>query len=75
MESCRIAARRYSRTTSFEAIQQEIATWDAGNLRKLQALVVSLRLRQDEPDFAKKMARKIDDQTPGNWVTFEPHEG
>ena len=61
----------YSRAMSFEAIQQEITTWDAGNLRKLQALVVSLRLRQDEPDFAEKMARKIDDRTPGNWVTLE----
>ena len=56
---------------SFEAIQQEITTWDVENLRKLQALVVSLRLRQDEPDFAEKMARKIDDRTPGNWVTLE----
>lgn len=66
-------ARRaaYSRAMSFEAIQQEITTWDAGSLRKLQALVVSLRLRQDEPDFAEKMARKIDDRTPGNWVTLE----
>jgi hypothetical protein len=66
-------ARRaaYSRAMSFEAIQQEIATWDAGSLRKLQALVVTLRLRQDEPDFAEKMARKIDDRTPGNWVTLE----
>ena len=59
------------RAMSFEAIQQEITTWDAGNLRKLQALVVSLRLRQDEPDFAEKMARKIDDRTPRNWVTLE----
>ena len=61
----------YPRPMSFEAIQQEITTWDAGSLRKLQALVVSLRLRQDEPDFAEKMARKIDDRTPGNWVTLE----
>jgi len=61
----------YSRAMSFEAVQQEITTWDAGNLRKLQALVVSLRLRQDEPDFAEKMAGKIDDRRPGNWVTLE----
>lgn len=56
---------------SFEAIQREITTWDAENLRKLQALVVSLRLRQDDPDFARKMARTIDDRTPGIWVTLE----
>jgi hypothetical protein len=56
---------------SFESVQQEIATWDAGSLRKLQALVVSLRIRQEEPDFAERMARKIDDNTPANWVSLE----
>lgn len=69
LEEARLAT--YSRAMSFEAIQQEITIWDAGSLRTLQALVVSLRLRQDEPDFAEKMARKIDDRTPGNWVTLE----
>ncbi len=38
---------------SFEAIHQEIATWDADDLRKLQALISSLRLRQDEPAAAE----------------------
>jgi hypothetical protein len=64
-------ARGYFPVISFEAIQQETATWDAGKLRKLQALVVLLHLRQDEPDFAEKMACKIEDRTPGNWITLE----
>lgn len=56
---------------SFEAIEQEIAKWDDARLRQLQALVIALRVRHDDPAFATKMARKIDDQTPGNWVTLE----
>lgn len=56
---------------SFEAIENEIVSWDDSKLRKLQALVITLRVRNDDPTFAEKMARKIDDQTPGNWVTLE----
>ena len=56
---------------SFEAIENEIVSWDDSKLRKLQALVVTLRVRNDDPTFAEKMARKIDDQTPGRWVTLE----
>lgn len=56
---------------SFEAIENEIVSWDDSKLRKLQALVVTLRVRNDDPSFAEKMARRIDDQTPGHWVTLE----
>jgi hypothetical protein len=56
---------------SFEAIEQEIGTWDDAQLRKLQALVVTLRLRNDDPSFAEKMAQRIDDQAPERWVTSE----
>jgi hypothetical protein len=38
---------------SFEAIEQEIVGWDDAKLRKLQALVVSLRLRHDDPGFSE----------------------
>ncbi len=56
---------------SFEAIEQEIVKWDDANLRKLQALVVALRVRSDDPAFAEKMARKIDDGNPAHWLTLE----
>ena len=56
---------------SFEAIENEIVSWDDSKLRKLQALVVTLRVRNDEPDFAEKMSRRIDDQTPEHWVTLD----
>ena len=56
---------------SFEAIEQEIVKWDDASLRKLHALVVALRVRSDDPAFAEKMARKIDDRNPEHWVTLE----
>ena len=56
---------------SFETIEHEIVSWDDTKLRKLQALVVTLRVRNDDPDFAEKMARRIDDQTPERWVTLD----
>ena len=56
---------------SFEAIEREIVTWDGGQLRKLQALVATLRARQDDPAFSEKMAKRMDDQAPGKWLTAE----
>ena len=56
---------------SFEEIENEIVSWDDTKLRKLQALVVTLRVRNDEPDFAERMARRIDDQTLERWVTLD----
>ncbi len=56
---------------SFEAIEREIVTWDDAKLRKLQALAVALRVRQDDPTFAEKMAHRINDQSPERWVTLE----
>lgn len=59
---------------SFEAIEQEISSWDLEKLRKLQALVVSLRRRLENPEFAMKMAQLIDDRDPAKWVTLEEFE-
>jgi hypothetical protein len=59
---------------SFEAIEREIVTWDDARLRKLQALVVMLRIRHDDPEFSEKMARRLDDQTPARWLTPEEFE-
>ena len=56
---------------SFEAIEREIVTWDDAKLRKLQALVVALRVHHDDPAFAEKMAHRIDDHSPERWVTPE----
>jgi hypothetical protein len=56
---------------SFEAIEQEIVSWDDAKLRKLQALVVSLRVRHDDPHFAERMAERIDDRSSDRWMTAE----
>jgi hypothetical protein len=52
---------------SFEAITM----WDAAKLRKLQALLVTLQVRQEYPSFDEKMASRIDDESPERWVTPE----
>ncbi len=56
---------------SFEAIEREIVTWDDAKLRKLQALVVALRVRQEDSAFIESMAQRIDDQSPERWITPE----
>ena len=56
---------------SFEAIEQEIVGWDDAKLRKLQALVVTLRIRHDDPTFGERMAQRIDDRSPERWLTAE----
>ena len=59
---------------SFEAIEQEISSWDSTQLRKLQALVFSLRQRREDPDFPSRMADRIDDPDPKRWVSLEEFE-
>ena len=56
---------------SIEAIQQEIATWDARKLRELEAMIVTLRHRRERPGYAEKMAQIIDDRTNIPWVSLE----
>jgi hypothetical protein len=55
---------------SFEAIQQEITTWDEARLRKLIAYAVVLQDRKSG-DFAAELARKLDDPDPARWVTLD----
>ena len=55
---------------SIEAIQQEIETWNPEQRHKLMLHLALLR-RRDDPERAAKLARLIDDKTPGNWVTGE----
>jgi hypothetical protein len=56
---------------SLEAIQREIATWDAGRLRELESLIVTLRHRRERPGHAEKMAHLIDERKTVDWVSLE----
>ena len=42
----------------------------ADERRRLAALLVSLR-HKDLADYRARMAQKIDDDSPANWVTLE----
>jgi hypothetical protein len=43
---------------------------------EIQHLKTYLAVRQDmlDPEFRKRMARKIDDKNPDNWITLEDAE-
>jgi hypothetical protein len=56
---------------SFEAVEQEIVSWDDAKLRKLQALVVVLRSRHADRNLVEKLRSRIDDQSPNRWITAE----
>lgn len=51
-------------------IKREIEKLPARERRELAAFLVTLRHGETE-DFKDRMARKIDDTEPGNWVSIE----
>ena len=55
---------------SLETIMEEARKLGEQERRRLAAFLSTLR-RDGEPSFAEEMARRIDDITPGHWVTLE----
>lgn len=55
---------------SIQEICAEVEALPADERRRLAALLVSLR-HKDWADYRARMAQKIDDDSPGNWVTLE----
>jgi hypothetical protein len=51
-------------------VQKEIESWQQEDLDRLAASLSVLRLKRD-PAHAKELARRIDDRTPGNWLTLD----
>ena len=58
---------------SFEVLQTEVRALPADARRKLMAFMVAL---QDEgrEGYAAKLAQKIDDRSPGPWLSAEECE-
>ena len=58
---------------SFDVLLNEVRVLPAAARRKLMAFMVSL---QDEAreGYAAKLAQKIDDPSPGRWLTVEECE-
>ena len=58
---------------SFEVLQTEVRALPADARRKLMAFMVAL---QDEvrEGYAAKLAQKIDDRSPGRWLSAEECE-
>ena len=55
---------------SLETIMQEARKLGQQERRRLAAFLTTLR-EPAGPSFAEEMARRIDDNTPGHWVTPE----
>ena len=59
---------------SIETLQSEVSARPAEMRRKLMAFMVALDDR-GRADYAAELARKIDDQSSGRWLTPEQCEG
>jgi hypothetical protein len=55
---------------SLETLMQEARKLGLLERRRLAAFLTTLK-EPGEPSFADEMARRIDDSTPGHWVTLE----
>lgn len=55
---------------SFDAIREEITTWDGPALRRLIAYAVILQDRKSG-NPGSDLARKLDDPDPARWVPLE----
>ncbi|MDA0768501.1 MAG: hypothetical protein O3A87_11385 [Verrucomicrobia bacterium] len=58
---------------TIQAILAEVETLPADERRRLAAFLVSLR-HKDLADYRARMAERIDDKSPENWVTLEELE-
>lgn len=58
---------------SFDTLKMEVESLPAAARRKLMAFMVALE-DQSRAGYAAKLAQKIDDQSPGRWLTPEECE-
>jgi hypothetical protein len=58
---------------SIEVLQTEVSALSTEQRRKLMAFMVVLEDRS-RVDYAKELARKIDDKSPDRWLTPEQCE-
>lgn len=55
---------------SIQEIRSEVQALSVDERRRLAAFLVSLR-HKDLADYRARMAQRIDDHSPENWVTLE----
>jgi len=58
---------------SFDTLLKEVESLGEAEQRKLLAYIVTLEDRR-QAEYAERLARKIDDATPGRWLTPEQSE-
>ena len=57
---------------SLEAVQNEIIAWPQETVRRLQGYLVALNHQRE--GRLQRFADKLDDATPGRWVSLEEAE-
>ena len=58
---------------SLDALMKEAVTLDESERRRLMACLIALGDRE-RADYREKLARKIDDTSPGRWLSAEEIE-
>ena len=58
---------------SIEVIKGELRALPTGERRKLMAFLVAIE-DEEQLDYAKKLAHRIDDKSPGHWLSAEECE-
>jgi hypothetical protein len=58
---------------SIDAIKQELAGLDDDKRHHIMAFLIAIDDRKN-PEYMAALARKIDDNDPSHWVTFEEFE-
>ena len=58
---------------SLDVLMKEVGALDGAGRRRLMAYMVALEDRSN-PGYREKLAQKIDDTTPGRWLTPEQIE-
>lgn len=58
---------------SFEDVMAEVQTLGEGERRRLMAMLVAMQ-DKDDSSHAERLAAKIDDQNPENWISLEDAE-
>lgn len=63
----------YLSLVSLAELKREMERLSPAERRQLAAHLVALD-RRDDPEFRRELTRKIDDRTPGQWLTIEEAE-
>jgi hypothetical protein len=63
------------RCVSVETLKHELAALPPGERREIVGFLVGLDRRERRAAYERDMAARLDDQSPGAWLTIEDADG